>query len=168
MRHRMHFCIWTAGFTTEKHFTRQLNEIIQLLLGWSTAWEKKQNVTRSMDQSELGSWSCAVTSADGTWMTHNYHSKNATCSVRNYYTRALLYCEHLCQKGRDHKIRALPGEVQRCQRLCSPARLIFKKPRIKECMLERVSTSGAHCLWWAKKNSPPSAPPKKESIASLL
>ena len=54
-----------------------------------------------MDQNELGSWSRAVTSADGTWMTRGHHSKNATFSIRNYYNGALLYRKHLCQKGRD-------------------------------------------------------------------
>ena len=39
---------------------------------------------RSMDQSQLGSWSRAVTTADGTWMTRGFHSKNFTFSVRNY------------------------------------------------------------------------------------
>ena len=60
---------------------------------------------KSMDQSELGSWSRAVTSADGTWMTRGYHSKNATFSIRNYYNGALLYRKHLCQKGRDGLIK---------------------------------------------------------------
>ena len=53
---------------------------------------------RHMDQDELGSWSRAVTSADGTWMTRGHHSKNATFSIRNYYSGALLYRKHLCQK----------------------------------------------------------------------
>ena len=34
-----------------------------------------------MVQSELSSWSRAVTSADGTWMTRGHHSKNATFSI---------------------------------------------------------------------------------------
>ena len=60
---------------------------------------------RNMDQSELGSWSRAVTSADGTWMMHGFHSKNATFSIRNYYSGALLYCKHFCQKGRDNVVK---------------------------------------------------------------
>ena len=60
---------------------------------------------KCMDQSELGSWSQAVTSADGTWMTRGHHSKNATFSIRNYYNGALLYRKHLCQKGRDSLIK---------------------------------------------------------------
>ena len=56
---------------------------------------------KSMDQTQLGPWSRAVTSADGTWMTRGFHSKNATFSVRDYMTGALLYYKHLCQRGRD-------------------------------------------------------------------
>ena len=66
--------------------------------------EAKCNM-KSMDQAELGSWSRAVTSADGTWMTRGYHSKNATFSMRNYLTGALLYYKHLCQRGRDKVIK---------------------------------------------------------------
>ena len=49
-----------------------------------------KNDMQRMDQNELGSWSRAVTSADGTWMTRGFHSKNATFSIRNYYNGALL------------------------------------------------------------------------------
>ena len=42
-----------------------------------------------MDQNELGSWSPAVTSADGTWMTRGHHSKNATFSIRQLILRKL-------------------------------------------------------------------------------
>ncbi len=59
---------------------------------------------KAMDQEELGSWSKAVTCADGTWQTRGYHSKNATFSIRNYITGALLYFTHLCQVGRDNII----------------------------------------------------------------
>ena len=67
--------------------------------------EDAKDDMRRMDQSELGSWSRAVTSADGTWMTRGHHSKNATFSIRNYYNGALLYRKHLCQKGRDDVIK---------------------------------------------------------------
>ena len=50
---------------------------------------------------DLGSWKRAVTTADGTWQTRGWHSKNATFTIRNYLNGALLYCHHLCQKGRD-------------------------------------------------------------------
>ena len=57
------------------------------------------------NQCELGSWSRAVTSADGTWMTCGFHSKNATFSIRNYDNGALLYRKHLCQRGRDNVLK---------------------------------------------------------------
>ena len=53
---------------------------------------------------ELGSWKRAVTTADGTWQTRGWHSKNATFSVRNYLNGALLYYHHLCQKGSDNVV----------------------------------------------------------------
>ena len=34
-------------------------------------------------EDELGSWH-AVTTADGTWQTRGWHSKNATFTIRNY------------------------------------------------------------------------------------
>ena len=63
--------------------------------------EEAKSDMKSMDQAQLGSWSRAVTSADGTWMTRGYNSENATFSMRNYITGALLYYKHLCQTGRD-------------------------------------------------------------------
>ena len=42
-----------------------------------------------------------MTTADGTWQTRGWHSKNATFSIRNYLNGALLYYHHLCQKGSD-------------------------------------------------------------------
>ena len=53
----------------------------------------------------IGSWTCAVTTADGTWMTRSFHSKNATFSICNYFSGALLYCKHLCQSGRDKVVK---------------------------------------------------------------
>ena len=66
--------------------------------------EAKQEM-KSMDQDILGSWTRAVTSADGSWMTRGFHSKNATFSIRHYFTGALLYRRHLCQKGKDRLIK---------------------------------------------------------------
>ena len=34
-----------------------------------------------------------------------HHSKNATFTIRNYFTGALLYYKHLCQRGRDTLIQ---------------------------------------------------------------
>ena len=67
--------------------------------------EEAKNDMKAMDQTHLGSWSRAVTSADGTWMTRGYHSKNATFSIHDNLTGALLYYVHLCQKGRDKVIQ---------------------------------------------------------------
>ena len=63
--------------------------------------EREKDRMKQMDQTKLGSWKRAVTCADGTWMTRGFHSKNATFSIRNYFTVALLFYKHICQKGRD-------------------------------------------------------------------
>ena len=60
---------------------------------------------KKMDQEKLGSWSRAVITADGAWMTRGHHSKNFTFGVRNYFTGALLLRKHLCQKGSTKIIR---------------------------------------------------------------
>ena len=67
--------------------------------------KEAKNDMKSMDQTQLGSWSRAVTSADGTWMTRGFHSKNATFSVRNDMAGILLYYVHLCQRGRDKVVQ---------------------------------------------------------------
>ena len=59
----------------------------------------KQEMKDKRDD-ELGSWKRAVTTADATWQTRGWHSKNASFSMRNYLNGALLYYQHLCQKGR--------------------------------------------------------------------
>ena len=56
---------------------------------------------KEKNDGDLGSWKPAVTTADGTWQTRGWHSKNATFTIRNYLNGALLYYHHLCQKGRD-------------------------------------------------------------------
>ena len=67
--------------------------------------EREKQRMKDMNQEELGSWKHAVTCADGTWMTRGFHSKNATFSIRNYKTGALLYYMHICQKGQDKIIK---------------------------------------------------------------
>ncbi len=59
---------------------------------------------KNMKDDELRSWKRAVTCADGVWMTRGFHSKNATYSIQNYFTGALLYYLHICQKGSDKTI----------------------------------------------------------------
>ena len=56
---------------------------------------------KEKNDGDLGSWKRAVTTADGTWQTRGWHSKNATSTIRNYLNGALLYYHHICQKGRD-------------------------------------------------------------------
>ena len=57
----------------------------------------------------LGRWYYAqittFTFADGTGMTRGFHSKNATFSIHNYFNGAILYCKHLCQRGRDDVVK---------------------------------------------------------------
>ena len=56
---------------------------------------------KALPDSDIGSWNRAVTTADGTWLTRGYFSKNYTFTVRNYLTGALLYYVHLCMRGSD-------------------------------------------------------------------
>ena len=63
--------------------------------------EAAKQEMKDMPQSELGSWSRAVTAGDGVWLTRGHHSQNATFTVRNYITGAVLYYEHMCQRGND-------------------------------------------------------------------
>ncbi len=51
---------------------------------------------------EIGSFENAVTTADGAWLTRGFHSQNFSYQVRDYLTGALLYYQHLCQKGGDN------------------------------------------------------------------
>ena len=81
---------------------RKLYAIVKEMVD-AMCFEAKQDM-QHMDQSELGSWNRAITSADGTWITHGFHSKNATFSIRNYMNGALLYRKHLCQKGKDNVV----------------------------------------------------------------
>ena len=119
--------------------------------------DAKDNMRR-MDQNELGSWSHAVTSADGTWMTR-HHSKNATFSIPSYYNGALLYSKHLSQKGRDDVIKE---EIYRGVQKAMPCVLFSKKPGMNIAVqwLDADSSSKAvtghfpnakviHNLWWA-------------------
>ncbi len=66
--------------------------------------EEAKEDMKSLDPLELGSWQRAVTSADGAWQTRGFHSKNATFSICNYCNGALLYYQHLCQRGRDDMV----------------------------------------------------------------
>ncbi len=76
-----------------------LHPIVEKMVNELCEREKKR--MQEMKDDELGSWKRAVTCADGTWMTRGFHSQNATYSIRNYFTGALLYYKHICQKGSD-------------------------------------------------------------------
>ena len=52
-----------------------------------------------MDDTELGSWARAVTTADGFWQIPGFHSPNGTAVVVNYLTGALLAYGHLSMRG---------------------------------------------------------------------
>ena len=81
---------------------RAMHSIVESML--DEVCESAKQEMRDMKGSELGSWQNAVGVADGMWQTRGWHSKNATFTIRNYLNGALLYCHHLCQKGRDEVI----------------------------------------------------------------
>ena len=56
---------------------------------------------KEKDDSKLGSFINAVTCGDAASLTCGYHSQNATYTLRNYQTGALLYYKHFSQKGKD-------------------------------------------------------------------
>ena len=81
---------------------RAMHYIVESMLDEVCEADKQE--MRDVKESQLGSWKNAVTVADCTWQTRGWHSKNATFTIRNYLTGALLYYHHLCQKGRDEVI----------------------------------------------------------------
>ena len=84
---------------------------------------------KSKRDDELGSWKKAVTTADGTWQTRGWHSKNATFSIRNYLNHALLYYHHLCQKGSNNVVEGdlYPGTSKSAEGYA--ARITFQKAK---------------------------------------
>ena len=75
---------------------RAMHYIVESML--DEVCEAAKQEMRDVKESELGLWQNAVTVADSTWQTRGWHSKNATFTIRNYLTGALLYYHHLCQK----------------------------------------------------------------------
>lgn len=111
-------------------FTDTIKKMHPIVEGMVKEWcEEAKNEMKAMDQAKLGSWKRAVTTADGTWQTRGYHSKNATFSIRNYFTGALLYFQHVCQKGRDSIIKddLYLGTSKSAEGYC--ARNTFKKAK---------------------------------------
>ena len=80
-----------------------MHPVVKAMLDNVCEAAKKEMKAKKDD--ELGSWNRAVTTADGTWQTRGWQSKNATFTIRNYLTGALLYYHHLCQKGRDKVVQ---------------------------------------------------------------
>ena len=82
---------WTTFQSTIKQMFPVVQEMVDRMC------EEAKTEMKTMNQDELGSWSPAVTSADGAWMTCGHHSKNVIFVI---ITLELLK-QHLCQKGRD-------------------------------------------------------------------
>ena len=94
--------IETVSSSTFMCTIRAMHSIVESML--DEVCEAAKQEMRDMKEGEFGSGPNAVTVADGTWQTRGWHSKNATFTIRNYLTSALLYYHHLCQKGRDEVI----------------------------------------------------------------
>ena len=77
---------------TIKHMYPFVREVLDRMC------ETAKTDMKAKNDHKLGSWKRAVTTADGTWQTRGWHSKNSTFSIRN---GALLYYHHLCQRGND-------------------------------------------------------------------
>ena len=75
-----------------------------------------------------------LATVDGTWHTRGWHSKNATFTIRNYLNGALLYYQHLCQKGRDHVIEELYKGTSKSSEGYA-ARITFLGPKRSRCRL---------------------------------
>ena len=88
-----------------------------------------QKEMKAKSDHELGSWNRAVTTADGTWQTRGWHSKNSTFSIRNYFNGALLYYHHLCQKGSDNVVEGglYPGSSKSAEGYA--ARVTFQRAK---------------------------------------
>ena len=61
---------WSTFQSTIKRMFPVVQEMVDRMC------EEAKTEMKTMNQDELGSWSRAVTSADGTWMTRGFHSKN--------------------------------------------------------------------------------------------
>ena len=48
--------------------------------------EVAQREMKGKSDGDLGSWKRAVTTADGTWQTRGWHSKNATFTIRTVHS----------------------------------------------------------------------------------
>ena len=64
-------------------------------------YAKAKAEMKSKPDDELGSFKRAITNADGAWMTRGHHSQNFTFHMRDYFTNAIIYYQHLCHKCED-------------------------------------------------------------------
>ena len=95
--------IKAVGMRTFLHTIERMHPVVKAML--DALCEAAKQDMKDKKEDELGSWKRAVTTADGTWQTRGWHSKNATFTIRNYLNGALLYYHHLCQKGSDKVIQ---------------------------------------------------------------
>ena len=95
--------IKAVSMGTFLHTIERMHPVVKAML--DALCEAAKQEMRDKKEDELGSWKRAVTTADGTWQTRGWHSKNATFTIRNYFNGALLYYHHLCQKGSDKVIQ---------------------------------------------------------------
>ena len=92
------------GWVPYRH--HHFNDIVVMLLPYTTQLLNTQvklcrDRMRAMDQSVRGSWSRAITAADGAWQIRGYLSPNGSVAILDYLTRGLLYFDHACQRGVD-------------------------------------------------------------------
>ena len=71
--------------------------------------EREKERMKALNPKDLGSWSQAVTSADGTWLTQGHHSKNATFSIRNYTTSTFVRKEETTLSRRSGTSKSVKG-----------------------------------------------------------
>ena len=66
---------------------------------------------KKLEEDKLGSWKRAVTVADGMWQTRGWHRKNATFSIRNYFSGAPLYVT--VSEKRVHSVQNVHSSYKR-------------------------------------------------------
>ena len=76
---------------------RAMHYIVESML--DEVCEAAKQEMRDVKESQLGSWKNAVMVADCTWQTRGWHSKNATFTIRNYLTGALLLLSSSLSEG---------------------------------------------------------------------
>jgi hypothetical protein len=88
-----------ASYMTFRRLIEDLHKPVQELLDEQCKLAKEDMM--KLEPFKLGNWRNAVTVGDAVWLTRGFHSRNGTFTVRDYLTGALLYYEHMCQRGKD-------------------------------------------------------------------